>query len=223
MKSRKQYNEWSRQQRKDKKLEKASRTNTLDVDLQDVKDEHEKSGALFSEIVNAAEYYGIFEDLFDHVRKTQFQTIIVFAISHFYFLQAYFNPIVNLTIEYDFTEELVTPVFRGNVIKPKEATTVPHVYFKSDSDSLWTLVMTNPDGHFTEDGAEYLHWMVGNIKGNDLSSGEVITPYMQPFPPAGTGFHRLVFLLFKQVHTYTSHICIHISFLINVTFPGWYN
>ena len=63
--------EWSREQRKDKKLEKASRTNTLDVDLQDVKEEHEKSGALFSEIANAAEYYGIFEDLFDHVSKTQ--------------------------------------------------------------------------------------------------------------------------------------------------------
>ena len=102
----------------------------------------------------------------------------------------------------------MTPVFRGNVIKPKEATTVPHVYFESDSDSLWTLVMTNPDGHFTEDGAEYLHWMVGNIKGNDLSSGEVITPYMQPFPPAGTGFHRFVFLLFKQVLRQVINVCI---------------
>ena len=72
MKSRKKYMEWSREQRKDKKLEKASRTNTLDVDLQDVKEEHEKSGALLSEIANAAEYYGIFEDLFDHVSRKQF-------------------------------------------------------------------------------------------------------------------------------------------------------
>ena len=88
MKSRKTYNEWSREQRKDKKLEKASRTNTLDVDLQDVKDEHEKSGALFSEIVNAAEYYGIFEDLFDHVRKTQFQIINFLFIYFFFFLHS---------------------------------------------------------------------------------------------------------------------------------------
>ena len=119
----------------------------------------------------------------------------------------------------------MTPVFRGNVIKPKEATTVPHVYFESDSDSLWTLVMTNPDGHFTEDGAEYLHWMVGNIKGNDLSSGEVITPYMQPFPPAGTGFHRFVFLLFKQVLRQVICQCYQSfnEYDSSLNYSGWHN
>ena len=75
---------------------------------------------------------------------------------------------------------------------------------EGDDDSLWTLVMTNPDGHFEEDEAEYLHWMVANISGQggvaDLTtSGDTICPYLQPFPPYGTGFHRFVFVLYKQV------------------------
>ena len=176
--NRKTYQEWRAQVKNNKELEKAARKNTLDVDLEDIKKEHENSGGLFSEIKNAAEMYGIFEDLFDH---------------------SYFNPIVNLTIEYDFEDDIVTPVFRGNVIKPKEAKTPPHVHFESDENSLWTLILTNPDGHFTENESEYIHWMVTNIKGNDINTGQVIAPYLQPFPPSGTGFHRFVFILFKQV------------------------
>ena len=74
--------------------------------------------------------------------------------------------------------------------------------------------MTNPDGNFTEDNSEYLHWMVGNIPStatsenqaghessnvNVASMGETICPYLQPFPPFGTGFHRFVFIVYKHV------------------------
>ena len=90
---------------------------------------------------------------------------------------------------------------RGNVIKPKEATTEPYVHYECpENDFLWTLLLTNPDGHFTDNSSEYLHWMVSNIKGNDVSTGQVIAPYLQPFPAFGTGYHRHVFVLFKQVN-----------------------
>jgi len=38
----------------------------------------------------------------------------------------------------------------------------------------------------------------GNIPGNDVSKGEVIWDYLPPFPPHGTGYQRLVFVLYKQ-------------------------
>lgn len=38
----------------------------------------------------------------------------------------------------------------------------------------------------------------GNIPGNDISQGEVVWSYLRPFPPRGTGYHRLVFILYKQ-------------------------
>ena len=55
---------------------------------------HEASGGLYEEIQNAAGLYGVFEDLFDG---------------------AYFTPNVNLEIEFDYEEDLVTPVFRYSV------------------------------------------------------------------------------------------------------------
>jgi len=58
--------------------------------------------------------------------------------------------------------------------------------------------LTNPDGHFTEKNAEYVHWFIGNIPGNDVSKGEEIVNYLQPFPPRGTGSQRMIFVLYKQ-------------------------
>lgn len=63
------------------------------------------------------------------------------------------------------------PVYNGNVIKPLEARLAPKVSFdgvtdpitgerSKESTSFWTLVATNPDGHFTQPDREYLHWMM---------------------------------------------------------------
>lgn len=38
----------------------------------------------------------------------------------------------------------------------------------------------------------------GNIPGNNVTKGETIVEYLQPFPPKGTGYHRMVFVLYKQ-------------------------
>ncbi|EOA92702.1 39S ribosomal protein L38, mitochondrial [Anas platyrhynchos] len=37
-----------------------------------------------------------------------------------------------------------------------------------------------------------------NIPGNDIKAGKEICHYLPPFPAMGTGYHRFVFLLFKQ-------------------------
>lgn len=37
-----------------------------------------------------------------------------------------------------------------------------------------------------------------NIPNGDVSKGETIVPYLQPFPPKGTGYHRHIFILYKQ-------------------------
>lgn len=40
--------------------------------------------------------------------------------------------------------------------------------------------------------------MVGNIPGNDISKGEVLSDYVGSGPPPETGLHRYVFLIYKQ-------------------------
>lgn len=125
-----------------------------------------------------AEHYGVFQDLFGD--------------------GAFFYPVVPLTVAYEYDEEHVTPVYRGNMVPPAEAQTVPLVEFEASEGELYTILMTNPDSHLTDNSAQYLHWMVANIPGDDVSSGETLCDYLRPFPPAGTGFHRHIFVLFKQ-------------------------
>ena len=37
-----------------------------------------------------------------------------------------------------------------------------------------------------------------NIRGSDVSSGDVVVPYLPPVPPRGVGYQRMVFVLYKQ-------------------------
>merc|ERR1711894_230554 len=126
---------------------------------------------------NLASHYGIYQDLFNG---------------------AVFTPVVQLNICYDYDDEFVTPVFRGNKIAPSEALTEPHVNYSAEEGSLWTLALVNPDGHLTDNDKDYCHWLVGNIPGNDVSQGDKLCQYLPPFPPRGTGYHRHAFVLFKQ-------------------------
>ena len=52
--NRREYMDWKTKQRSDIELQRAARKHTLEVDMNDVKKEHEASGALFQEIQNAA-------------------------------------------------------------------------------------------------------------------------------------------------------------------------
>lgn len=156
-------------------LEKLARENKLTVSLDDVNEEWLKESASVH-IKEVAEHYGIFDHLFG---------------------DAYFYPQVMLDICFKNGDKLV-PVYRGNDVKPYEAQMAPVVSYKAEADTLWSLVLTNPDGHLTESDAEYVHWFVGNIPGGDVSKGEVIVDYLQPIPPRGTGFHRYIFILYKQ-------------------------
>lgn len=45
---------------------------------------------------------------------------------------------------------------------------------------------------------EINHWLVGNIVGNNVTTGDVIAEYSGPTPPIGTGLHRYAVLVFKQ-------------------------
>ncbi|CAG9763136.1 unnamed protein product [Ceutorhynchus assimilis] len=160
-----------KQQRNDKELERLSRNRKLIVNLEESnKDWLATVGP--QHLRKIAEHYGVFKDLFG---------------------DAYFYPQVPLNILYDTNQ-----VYYGNIIKPEDASQTPQVTFDSDNDSFWTLIMTNPDGHFSNNDKEYVHWFVANIPGNKIQNGETIVEYLQPFPPKGTGYHRHIFILYKH-------------------------
>ena len=66
--------------------------------------------------------------------------------------EAWFTPASYMEVRYPDADdaELVTPVYRGNLVKPREAAAQPEVAWQTEEGdgSLWTIVMTTPDGHF---------------------------------------------------------------------------
>ncbi|KAG1666260.1 Protein D1 [Nymphon striatum] len=45
---------------------------------------------------------------------------------------------------------------------------------------------------------EFLHWIVGNIPGYKVASGDVLTEFVPSIPPEGTGVHKILFLIYLQ-------------------------
>ncbi|XP_013907053.1 PREDICTED: 39S ribosomal protein L38, mitochondrial [Thamnophis sirtalis] len=157
-------------------LEKASWLKTLQIPLDDVKAEWERTSGPYHK-QRLAEHHGLYRDLFDN---------------------AMFVPRVLLKVEYNQDENYVMPVYYGNVVTPTEAFNHPEVSFEAEEGTLWTLLLTNLDGHLSDGNSEYVHWLVGNIPGNQIEAGQEICHYFPAFPARGTGYHRYVFLLFKQ-------------------------
>lgn len=160
----------------DKKLEQLARNHKLEVDLSEVRNEWLKTqGPLHKKKI--AEHYGVFEHLYG---------------------EGYFIPYTNLEVQYDLKDGQMLPVYSGNVVKPAEALDRPCVSYESDYETLWTLALTSLDGHLVDSEKEYMHWLVANIPGDFVEKGDTIVEYLQPFPLKGTGFHRYVFVLYKQ-------------------------
>ncbi|ESO83087.1 hypothetical protein LOTGIDRAFT_134046, partial [Lottia gigantea] len=146
------------------------------LDLEEVnKTWMEENGATFYQTI--AEHYGIWRDLFNH---------------------CFFHPKFFMDITYNITDSRYMPIYMGNAVAPFEARSAPNVSYECDPDSLYTLILTSPDGNLQNNNTEFLHWMVGNIPGNDVKQGEVICNYMPPFPVRDVGFNRYVFVLYEQ-------------------------
>ncbi|XP_044750335.1 protein D3-like [Coccinella septempunctata] len=84
----------------------------------------------------------------------------------------------------------------GNELTPTEVKDEPTVSWEANSDEYYLLIMTDHDT--PEEVREVKHWLVGNIKGSDLSTGEVFAEYLGSGPPKGTGLHKYIFLVYKQ-------------------------
>lgn len=66
-------------------------------------------------------------------------------------------------------------------------------------DEQYTLLMIDPDAGNRIPNLYYLHWLIVNIpRGGNILEGDVLVPYAPPTPPAGTGQHRYMFILYKQ-------------------------
>ncbi|EDW11373.2 protein D3 [Drosophila mojavensis] len=88
----------------------------------------------------------------------------------------------------------------GVVLTPTQVKCEPRVKWEADPSKLYTLCMTDPDAPSRKDPKfrEWHHWLVGNIPGNNLSKGQVLSAFIGSGPPPDTGLHRYVFLVYEQ-------------------------
>lgn len=162
--------------RNDAELERSSRTRQLLVDLRQVREDWLQIDGT-SHIHRLAKHYGVYDDLYG---------------------DAYFMPVVPLSVSYDLPDDRLVRVHTGNVIKPSAASRAPDVTYSAEDGSLWTLIMSTPDGNLTSPEHEYCHWFVGNIPESRLKEGEELVDYLQPVAPHGIGYCRYIFVLYKQ-------------------------
>ncbi|XP_056153150.1 39S ribosomal protein L38, mitochondrial [Lampris incognitus] len=163
-----------KENKQNEELERAARLRTFKINLDRVQEIWEKSNGPF-QIKRLADHYGVFRDLFP---------------------VAYFLP--QVTIRVNYSQDNSGQVHYGNRLTPTEASSAPDITFEAEEGSLWTLLLTCPDEHLLDSEGEYLHWLVGNIPGGAVQSGEELCHYLPPFPTKGTGFHRYIYVLFKQ-------------------------
>lgn len=91
-------------------------------------------------------------------------------------------------------------VKEGNELTPTLVKDEPSVKWDAEPGQYYTLAMTDPDAPSRKEPTfrEWHHWLVGNIQGNEVNSGETLSQYVGSGPPEKTGLHRYVFLLYKQ-------------------------
>lgn len=120
----------------------------MEIDLEDVKREWLHTTGPH-QVLNLAKHFGIFDHLFGG--------------------RAFFLPQVPMDVKFDGEGDLCHSVYYGNIIKPRFTDKAPTVDFdasftgagqKTNDQSLWTLVLTNPDGNLYDSNKEVVHWMV---------------------------------------------------------------
>lgn len=140
----------------------------------------------------------------------------------------FFHPIVPMRIEFAISENsesdelTVSPVYRGNHIKPTYSAVKPDVLidasflngtktkvpddlipngielFGENSKNLYTLALFNLDSQFGISDP-VCHWMVSNIRSESGKTNyDEVFPFVPPYAFKGFGYHRYVFVLFKQ-------------------------
>lgn len=84
---------------------------------------------------------------------------------------------------------------------PTQVKDRPTVTYSADASAYYTLTMIDPDAPTRQhpDISEVRHWVVVNIPGNKVNDGQTLVEYIGSGPPQGTGLHRYIFLVFKQI------------------------
>jgi phosphatidylethanolamine-binding protein (PEBP) family uncharacterized protein len=86
-------------------------------------------------------------------------------------------------------------LYKNNLfISIEESTNKPIIILNKNLNKIYTLLMFDPEAI----GGNKIHWLIINIKNNNILKGDTLIDYIGPKPPKRTGKHHYTFVLFKQ-------------------------
>jgi len=88
----------------------------------------------------------------------------------------------------------------GETLTKDQTTSQPNLKLEGAGDALQTVVLIDPDAPSKSDPTRrsWLHWLVVNVRDNNVDSGKTVVSYNGPSPPKGSGPHRYIILTFSQ-------------------------
>jgi len=72
-------------------------------------------------------------------------------------------------------------IMNGSYITPLQSHLEPKIEYVANPTRLYTLIMYDPDAVV----GNYVHWVVINIPGDNVSNGQALLNYKGPAPPQG--------------------------------------
>lgn len=133
------------------------------------------------ERMNKFKDFEVIPDIFDHLPR---QVLEVYSAYFLYLIRCLYINQMWLKVHWEHAKANF-----GNEITPYSMRHPPKVCWDADSDSFYTLIMTDPDAPSRQNPKfrEWHHWLVVNIPGSQVNMGEVKSEYIGAGPPQGTG------------------------------------
>ncbi|EDW03752.1 putative odorant-binding protein A5 [Drosophila grimshawi] len=91
-------------------------------------------------------------------------------------------------------------IIEGETYTPTELKLQPELEWSADEGSYYTIMMISPDAPSRELPIyrSWIHWLVVNVPGTDVSKGQLLSEYFGPIPLKDSGLCRFVALVYHQ-------------------------